>query len=59
MLFVFPQGRISASKALSHRYFGEFIKSEEEVKEEEDDKSPKIDMQFLQMNLNEYTFNIF
>lgn len=51
MLFVFPQGRLSAAKALTHKYFSDFI--QEEAKNED---LPVIDMKFIQMNLNEYTY---
>ena len=52
MLFIFPQGRVSASKALSHKYFQDFLE-EEEVKKDEDE-SPHINLKMVQMNLQEY-----
>ena len=50
MLFVFPQGRFSATKALAHKYFVEFLEKEEKlaipINTEE--------MKGMQMNLNDY-----
>lgn len=57
LLFIFPQGRISATKALTHKYFQDFIE-EEEVKKDEDD-SPHINLKMVQMNLNDYKYPIF
>lgn len=53
LLFIFPQGRISASKALTHKYFQDFV--EEEAKHDEDE-SPHINLKMAQANLMEYTY---
>lgn len=56
LLFVFPQGRFSATKALAHKYFAEYLEKEEKVQiplytSSEDNLTLKI----MQTNLNEYT----
>lgn len=57
MLFVFPQGRISASKALQHKYFSEFLVLDEKL------EIPLIpsenNMKFMQNNLADYKFFFF
>ena len=53
LLFVFPQGRCTATKALAHKYFAEFLVQDEKISinlaQEE-----TLGVKMMQMNLNEY-----
>ncbi len=53
LLFAFPQGRCTATKALAHKYFAEFLVKEEKISinlaQEE-----AFGMKTIQMNLNDY-----
>ena len=54
LLFVFPQGRLSASKALAHKYFTENLVLEEKLQIPLNSEDSSLNLKMLQMNLNDY-----
>lgn len=54
MLFVFPQGRISAAKATQHKYFSEFLVIEEKLEIPLITSENSLNFKMMQNNLEAY-----